>query len=88
MLEELILSLNEVEVGEIMFITGGPDKRIMDPLVRRVTYPIFVVLCVIMVIPMVYGLFGIVGKFGLFVLIPGFVIAFVLAMKRGGFPPK
>jgi hypothetical protein len=64
-----------------MFISGGPDKRIKDPFVRHVTYPIFVIFCILMVAPMAYGLLGIVG---IFLLLPGFVITYIWAIKRGG----
>jgi hypothetical protein len=40
--------------------------------------------CVIMVAPMAYGLLGVLG---LFVLLPGFVVTYILAVERGGFPP-
>ena len=64
-----------------MFISGGPDKRINDPFVRKVTYPVAVILLVIFAVPMAYGLLGVVG---LITLIPGFVI---VVTKRGCFPP-
>jgi lipopolysaccharide export LptBFGC system permease protein LptF len=67
-----------------MFIRGGPDKRIKHPFVRKITYPIAVFLLALFAVPMTYGLFGIVG---LFILIPGFAVTFIWAIKRGGFPP-
>lgn len=63
-----------------MFISGRPDKRIKDPFVRHVTYPIFVMFCVLMVVPMAYGLLGVVG---MFLLLPGFVVTLYWATKRG-----
>ena len=67
-----------------MFISGGPDRRIKYPFVRKITYPIAVFLLALFVVPMTYGLLGIIG---LFTLIPGFAVTFIWAIKRGVFAP-
>ena len=54
-----------------MFISGGPGRRIKDPFVRKMTYPIAVFLLALFAVTMAYGLLGIVG---LFILIPGFAV--------------
>ena len=66
-----------------MFLSGGPDKRIKDPFFRRIFYVIAIVIFVLWVTPLAYGLFGISG---LFVLIPGTVITYIIAKKKKGFP--
>jgi hypothetical protein len=67
-----------------MFISGEPDKRIKNPFVRKVTYPIIIIiLLALFAVPMAYGLLGVSG---LFVLIPGFIITYILAVKRGFLP--
>jgi amino acid permease len=68
-----------------MFLTRGHDKRIKNPFVRRVTYPIIITLLVLFfTVPMAFGLLGVVG---LFLLLPGFVITYIWAAKKRGFPP-
>jgi hypothetical protein len=43
------------------------------------------ILVIFFAVPIAYGLLGIIG---LFVLILGFVVTFILALKRKGFPPQ
>ena len=53
--------------------------------IRKITYPIIIIILVLFfAVPMIYGLLRVLG---LFLLIPGFVITFILAVKRGGFTP-
>jgi hypothetical protein len=80
-----------------MFITGGPDKRIKDPFLRRLYYYMFMIpILTLMIAPMVYGLLypifvgdsGGIKSLGIFTLAmaSGFIITYILAIKRGGMP--
>lgn len=63
-----------------MFISGGPDRRIKDPYIRRITYPFLIIILVLFfAVPMAYGLLGVAG---LLTLIPGYYVYFS-SKKKG-----
>jgi hypothetical protein len=39
--------------------------------------------CVLMIAPIAYGLLGVLG---VFLLLPGFIITYIWAIKKGGMP--